>query len=277
MTPANPSNPRPRLRAERSTWGSQSKDLLAIDLATGSCAGSTAPRIPSANPPGGRRRHHLYRRSQRCAARGECGRWKRLWTFKTEAEIRSSPVISGDRLLIGSYDGNLYCLSRPQRQADLEIHHQQLRAWDAGGSGGVAYVSGCDEVLHGIRLADGEEVVQFPPAVRPLRLRRWSASGPGSAISTMKWWAPTCARTHTVAVPAEVRAVPVLLLGGGGRRPHRGGRADKAIHCLNARTGKVIWTFATKARVDSSAAIAGAACTSVPTTAISTCSTWLPG
>ena len=34
-----------------------------------------------------------------------------------------------------------------------------------------------------------------------------------------------------------------------------GGR-DKLIHCLNARTGKAIWTFATKARVDSSPAIA---------------------
>jgi len=63
------------------------------------------------------------------------GDGKGLWTFKTEAEIRSSPVISGDRLLIGSYDGNLYCLSRRERQADLEIHYQQLRAWDAGGFG----------------------------------------------------------------------------------------------------------------------------------------------
>ena len=29
------------------------------------------------------------------------------------------------------------------------------------------------------------------------------------------------------------------------------------IHCLNAKTGKVMWTFATGARVDSSPAIAG--------------------
>ena len=35
-----------------------------------------------------------------------------------------------------------------------------------------------------------------------------------------------------------------------------GGR-DKLIHCLNAKTGKAIWTFATRARVDSSPAIAG--------------------
>src|SRR5947207_6860280 len=32
-----------------------------------------------------------------------------LWTLKTGAEVKSSPVIVGDRLLVGSYDGNLYC------------------------------------------------------------------------------------------------------------------------------------------------------------------------
>jgi outer membrane protein assembly factor BamB len=35
-----------------------------------------------------------------------------------------------------------------------------------------------------------------------------------------------------------------------------GGR-DKYIHCLNTKTGKAAWTFATRARVDSSPAIAG--------------------
>ena len=35
-----------------------------------------------------------------------------------------------------------------------------------------------------------------------------------------------------------------------------GGR-DKMVHCLNAATGKAIWTFRTNARVESSPAIAG--------------------
>jgi outer membrane protein assembly factor BamB len=35
-----------------------------------------------------------------------------------------------------------------------------------------------------------------------------------------------------------------------------GGR-DKLIHCLNAKTGKANWTFATRGRVDSSPAVAG--------------------
>ncbi len=33
-----------------------------------------------------------------------------VWTFKCEEEVRSTPCIEGDRLYIGCYDHNLYCL-----------------------------------------------------------------------------------------------------------------------------------------------------------------------
>src|SRR5688572_26436346 len=36
---------------------------------------------------------------------------KRLWTFKAGNEIKSSPVVVRDRVLIGSYDQHLYCVS----------------------------------------------------------------------------------------------------------------------------------------------------------------------
>jgi len=35
---------------------------------------------------------------------------KPLWTFKTQSEIKSSPVVVADILLMGSYDGKLYGL-----------------------------------------------------------------------------------------------------------------------------------------------------------------------
>jgi outer membrane protein assembly factor BamB len=35
---------------------------------------------------------------------------KPAWTFKTEREIKSSPVVAGDKVLVGSYDGHLYAL-----------------------------------------------------------------------------------------------------------------------------------------------------------------------
>ena len=51
---------------------------------------------------------------------GDLGGWinalnastgQKLWAYKTGGEIKSSPVVVGDRVLIGSYDQTLHCLS----------------------------------------------------------------------------------------------------------------------------------------------------------------------
>jgi outer membrane protein assembly factor BamB len=123
--------------------------------------------------------------------------------------------------------------------------------------GGVAHVSGCDEVFHGIRLADGQEVVRFP------------AGGPAAASPAMLGQLAWFGNFNNEVVGADVRQKRILWryqrqaaqfpfyssAAAAGDRIVVGGR-DKLIHCLNARTGKAIWTFATKARVDSSPAIA---------------------
>src|ERR1044071_2678733 len=36
---------------------------------------------------------------------------KRFWSVRLGSEIKSSPVVYGDRILIGSYDEHLYCVS----------------------------------------------------------------------------------------------------------------------------------------------------------------------
>src|SRR4030095_11611229 len=51
---------------------------------------------------------------------GDLGGWlhavnasdgKKIWAFRTGSEIKSSPVVIDDRVLIGSYDEHLYCVS----------------------------------------------------------------------------------------------------------------------------------------------------------------------
>ena len=79
--------------------GSQSKELLAIDLETGKlrwkyratdAIGESSPAVADGIVYVGDLAGVLHAVN---AADG-----KGLWTFKTEAEIRSSPVIAGDRL-----------------------------------------------------------------------------------------------------------------------------------------------------------------------------------
>jgi outer membrane protein assembly factor BamB len=181
---------------------------------------------------------------------------KGLWTFKTEAEIRSSPVIAGDRLLIGSYDGNLYCLSRRDGKPIWKFTTSSYVHGTPAVADGVAYVSGCDEIFHGIRLRDGREVVQFP------------AGGPAAASPALLGPWAWFGNFSNEVVGASVRRKRILWryrrpaaefpfyssAAAAGDRIVLGGR-DKLIHCLNATSGKAIWTFATKARVDSSPAI----------------------
>src|SRR6266566_6389608 len=135
--------------------GTQSADLLAIDLKTGKLRwkykaqegiGESSPAVHEGVVYVGDLSGLLH------AVRASDG--KGLWTFKTEGEIKSSPVVAGDRVLIGSYDGNLYCLSA--RDGKLIWKYTTTNFVHATPSieNGVIYLGGCDEVFHGVRLSD---------------------------------------------------------------------------------------------------------------------------
>ena len=53
---------------------------------------------------------------------------KAVWTFKTRSEIKSSPIVAGDLVLIGSYDGGLYAIRRGRRQGAVDGEDRELRA-----------------------------------------------------------------------------------------------------------------------------------------------------
>ena len=167
--------------------GSQSKDLLAIDLATGKLRwkyratdgiGESSPAVADGAVYVGDLAGVLH------AVNAATG--KALWTFKTEAEIKSSPVIVGDRVLIGSYDSNLYALSRSDGKLLWKAETASYVHATPAVSGGIAWVAGCDEVFHGIRIADGRERCNFPPAAIPAPPPCASAIGLTTARSPMR-------------------------------------------------------------------------------------------
>ncbi len=238
--------------------GSRSKDLLAIDLRTGKLRwkyraadeiGESSPAVAEGTVYIGDLAGILHAVN---AADG-----KPLWTFKTEAEIKSSPVVAGDRILIGSYDDRLYCLTRRGKLlwkfASTNYVHGTPAVWN-----GIAYVGGCDEVFHGIRIADGREVVQFgaggPTAASPVLIGPLAVFGnfndevvAADVISKRILWRYRNARSQFPFYSSAAAAGDRIVVGG----------RDKMVHCLNGKTGKSNWTFATRARVDSSPAIAG--------------------
>jgi eukaryotic-like serine/threonine-protein kinase len=181
-----------------------------------------------------------------------------VWSYKTGGEIKSSPVIVGDRVLIGSYDGYLYCFQLRDGKTLWRFHTDNFVHGTPAVVDGVAWFAGCDEIFHGIRIADGKEVVSMPAGGNTAA----SAAFDGQLAffgnfnnevvaldlktKRRKWLYTNPTRQFPFYSSPAVFGGRVVL----------GGR-DKMVHCIDAATGRMIWTFATRARVESSPVIAG--------------------
>lgn len=182
---------------------------------------------------------------------------REVWTFKTNNEIKSSPVVAGDRILIGSYDGHLYCLNAADGKLLWKLKTDGPVHATVGIAEGLAYIAGCDEIFRAVRIADGREAFRIV-----------SGAYTGASPALMQ------GNAFYGTFNNEVLGVNLVARRIGWRYQHRerqfpfyssagavdgriivGGR-DKLVHCIDAMTGKQIWTFTTRARVESSPALA---------------------
>ena len=181
---------------------------------------------------------------------------KKLWAFKTESEIKSSPVVVGDRVLIGSYDQNLYCLSTRNGSLLWKVRTDGPVHATPGIADGVAFIAGCDEVFRAIRISDGKQIFQVSSG---------SYTGASPALRGGSAFYGTFGNEVLMLSLAERRIVwryehpqrkfPFYSSAAvTGDRVVLGGR-DKMVHGVTT-AGKAVWTFTTRARVESSPAIA---------------------
>ncbi len=188
----------------------------------------------------------------------DVGSGKADWTFQTDGEIKSSAVLVGDRVLIGSYDGHLYCLSADQGALIWKFKTEGPVHCTAGVWEGLTYITGCDEFFRAIRVSDGQEV--FKIASGSYTAASPALSGDGAYYGTFS--------NEVIAVNLRSRRVSWRYQQERRQFPFYssaaladgkvvvGGR-DKMVHCLDAKTGKALWTFPTLGRVESSPAVAG--------------------
>ena len=172
--------------------------------------------------------------------------------------MKSSPVVAGDKVLIGSYDAHLYALGAKDGKLAWKVQTEGYVHATPAIVDGVAYIAGCDEILRGIRIADGKEVFtlsvgrlhrrlagdrQRPGLLRHLRQRSARRRPHGKKIL---WRYKHPERNFPFYSSAAVAGDRIFI----------GGR-DKMLHALDLKTGKSLWTVMTRARIDSSPAVAG--------------------
>jgi outer membrane protein assembly factor BamB len=182
---------------------------------------------------------------------------KNVWSYKTDGEIKSSPIIVGDRVLIGSYDGALYCFNARDGKTMWKFKTDNYVHCTPAVANGIAYIAGCDEIFHGVRVSDGREVLRIPgignTASSPALVGNLAYFGNFSneviclnLRARRRVWVYIHPQRQFPFYSSPAFAEGKIVLGG----------RDKMVHCLSAATGKAIWTFTTRARVESSPVIA---------------------
>jgi outer membrane protein assembly factor BamB len=178
---------------------------------------------------------------------------KARWTFKTGGEIKSSPVVSGGKMLIGSYDGSLYAVDAASGKLAWQLKTKaQVHATPAVANG-LAFISGCDGILRAIRISDGQQAYEVTigsytgasPAIEGQVAYFGTFDNQVIAANLQRrsilWRYEHPQRKFPFYATAAVANGKVYVAG-----------RDKILHALDAKTGKEAWSFATKARIDSS-------------------------
>ncbi len=238
---------------------------IALDVATGQAEVEVPRRVRRPRHrrvvAGRRQRHRLHRRSDRRAARrgrrdrqGAAGRSR---PAPRSSRRRSSPAT---RVLIGSYDGHPLRARRRDRQAGLEGRRPTTTCTRRRRSGTASRTSAAaTSSSTACGIADGAKVAdaRAPAATRPRR-RRSPPAWRISARSPTKSSPSTSPRRKS----SGASRIPIASFRSTRRRRWRAtwwcsAAATRSVRALDLATGKPRWSFATRARVDSSPAIAG--------------------
>jgi eukaryotic-like serine/threonine-protein kinase len=175
------------------------------------------------------------------------------WTFKAESEIKSSPNCFGNRIYFGSYDQNLYCLSVATGSLMWKFATEGPVHCTPAIDKGRVYISGCDETFRAIDIATGKQIYSVPLG---------AYAGASAAVDADHAYVGTFGnevlgldlRQHVIqwTYAHPTRSFPYYSSAAlANDRVVLGGR-DKIIHCLDRWTGKEVWSFTTRARVESS-------------------------
>jgi outer membrane protein assembly factor BamB len=160
------------------------------------------------------------------------------WTFKTGGPIVSSPAIADGVVYIGSSDGGLYAVDQETGQQKWKVMITEPVASSPAVAGGLVYFLTYDGVLYAVTADKGDIKWRFATGGE----RRFEAKGihgltPGS---------------QNIPDPMDLYLSSPAVANG---RVYFGS-SDGNVYAVDAQTGVLDWSFATKDVVHASPAIA---------------------
>jgi eukaryotic-like serine/threonine-protein kinase len=184
---------------------------------------------------------------------------KKAWTLATDSEIVGGPSFLGDRVLFGSHDGKLYCLNQSDGASVWTFETQGPVNATPTLAGGFTFITGCDKpILRVVDTATGRQHMEVP--LNELLIASaavvddilYFGTDAGSVIA-LDW--KNQKRLWTYSVPnreQQIHSSPaisgnILVIGS----------RDKHLHAIDRTTGKGLWTFPTRAKIDVSPVIVG--------------------
>lgn len=182
---------------------------------------------------------------------------KPLWTFETAGEITSGANFLGDKILIGSHDSTLYCLT-PEGKKAWEYKIDGPVNGSPAVAGGKTFVAGCDSILHVVDAADGKKIGTVDLG---------GQAGATAAVGADRVFVGTMTN-QVVAVDwkgfkkswdfeAKRRQQPFYASAALTEKLVVAGSRDKKVYALDRTTGKEAWSFVTEGNVDASPVVVG--------------------
>jgi outer membrane protein assembly factor BamB len=182
----------------------------------------------------------------------------RRWKFHTGAEITSGANFAGPNVLFGSFNEQLYCLSKKGKlQWKFKVPGGPVMAAPAV-IGNRTFVTGCDSTLHVLNTKNGKEISSVDiraqtgasPAVVGDRLYVGSMTYEVLAIN---WKKPKVvwrfkARKRPLEYYSSVAVTDKLVIVGS---------RDRLVHALSRKSGTEVWNYPTRGKVDSSPVVVG--------------------
>lgn len=187
---------------------------------------------------------------------------REVWRYGGDAEFKSSPGWfpaprgGGEWLVIGGYDSRLHCVDAATGRSNWVYETGNYVNGAPAVSGGVTAFGGCDEIVHVVNLADGTKAKEIEAGSNII--------GSAAVVDGIAYlghygneflavdlnkgevlWRYHDRNFPYGASPA-VTADRVLF----------GGR-DRRLHCVDRGTGKQVWTFQTRGKIESSPVVAG--------------------